>query len=135
MSWRAPRTGWRSSDPYLADDDARLRGNANVLRSWANRVCAPVDNTPLGNYSENDVLTVSAYNLVEQALATVAELVGPADYTPRKLAAGDPVWDAKDLNRLESVSATLYKRLEAADKNRRTLAFMMGGDGFNAALQ
>ncbi len=134
MSWQAPRTDWRQADAYLAEDDGRIRGNAAHLRGWANRVCAPMDRTPLGSYTSEDVLTVSAYNAVEAALAAVAGQVGPAGYTRRTLAPGSPVWDDGDLRRLEGLSAELYRRLQAAEKNRPLLDFVLGGEGWDAQL-
>ncbi len=134
MSWQTPKTNWRTQDAYLAADDGRIRGNADYLRAWANRICAPMDDSPLGQYGEEDVLTVSAYNAVENAVAAVCGEVGPADYAPRTLTAGGPVWDAADLRRLEGTCADLNRRLLSAEYCRPTLHFTLGGEGFDAKL-
>ena len=134
MSWQTPRTDWRASDAYLAADDGRIRGNAAFLRDWANRVCAPMDPAPLGSYGEAAVLTVRAYNAVEQALADVAAQTGPADYARRTFAPGSPVWDDADLRRLEELSAGLHRRLASAQANRPLLDFTLGGVGFDGEL-
>ena len=134
MSWQTPKTDWREQDAYLAADDGRIRGNAAYLRDWANRVCAPMDDGPLGQYSETDVLTVSAYNAVENAVAAVCEEVGPADYAPRALTAGGPVWDAADLRRLEGACAQANRRLRSGELCRPSLHFTLGGEGFDAKL-
>ncbi len=134
MSWQTPKTDWREQDAYLAADDGRIRGNAAYLRAWAGRVCAPMDDGPLGQYGETDVLTVSAYNAVENAVAAVCEEVGPADYAPRALTAGGPVWDAADLRRLEGACAQANRRLLSAELCRPSLHFTLGGEGFDAKL-
>ena len=116
MSWQTPFTTWSNGDRFTYEDMNRITGNINVLYPAANL---------REDYTQNDILTVSAYESLTDALNTVAQGAGITDTAPGYDGTADT------FNQLESMILAVYDRLALNLKQK--VANIYTGDGLYSA--
>lgn len=134
--WQTPKTDWTATDEFrLAPDYERIRGNLEHLQAWAARVAGRAELAPMPDEDIDGLPYPEFFNRVEENLAAVAGAVYPrAGYETRSFAAGKPVWDWRDLDRIEGMEEQICRDLRALESSLPGLAFLLGGGTFGAIL-
>lgn len=134
MSWITPKTNWKitlSSDDYLGDffnieDYNRIKGNIEYLVELANHlVSVPEadlgeDKTYIDNYYADE------FNALEDALESIAEALQKDIGNKPLFTDNGRFIDYAELNRIESATLELYKRINASVEGKAMLAFTLG---------
>ena len=134
--WQAPKTYWAATDEFrLEPDYERIRGNLEHLQAWAARIARRAELTPMPGERVDGLPYPEFFNRVEQNLAAVAAAVCPrASYETRSFTAGRPVWDWRDLDRIEGIEKQIGQDLQAMENSLPDLALLLGGGVFGAIL-
>ena len=132
MAWTEPKTAWTQTDSFLlCPDYERIRGNLLHLQRRAAAITEKPEYALMKDYTIQDVPLADFFNNVEQNLAALAAAVQTRpEYSTRTLAPGEPVWNWRDLERIEGMLLQIYKDLNAIEKGQHKLAFCLGGGVF-----
>lgn len=130
--WQTPKTDWQPGDEFrLAPDYERIRQNLEFLQAWAGRIARRAALEPMEPQEAGGLPYPEFFDKVEGNLAAVAAAVYPRQsYETRSFAAGKPVWDWRDLDRIEGMEQQLYQDLRAIESGLPGLAFLLGGGEF-----
>lgn len=137
MAWTTPKTDWKSTDSFDLDPDyVRIRGNILHLADIARRLYPTVPLANMADYTIADIPCADFFNAVDGNVDALLDgCFRPSRIVRgREYAANGRIWDADDLNRIESALAALYDILRAQENTRPVLAFTMGGDLFGACI-
>lgn len=128
-TWQPPKTNWQPGDAFCLDPDyARIRGNLLYLQAWAGRIARRAALEDMAQLEIRDIPYAEFFNTVERNLAAVAAAVYPRpDYQTRQLSAGKPVWDWRDLDRIEGMELQIWYDLTALEAGLQKLQFKLGG--------
>lgn len=135
MAWTEPKTDWKPADAFdLEPDYARIRGNILHLAGMARRLYPAIPLAELAEYTIADIPGADFFSAVDGNVDALLDGCFRPFRVPRgrEYAANGRVWNADDLNRIESALAALYDILRAQENTRPVLAFTMGGDLFGS---
>ena len=137
MAWVTPKTDWKSTDSFDLDlDYARIRGNILHLAGMKQRLYPAVPLADMADYTIADIPCADFFSAVDGNVDALLD----GCFRPRRIGRGREyavngnIWDADDLNRIESALAALYDILRAQENTRPVLAFTMEGDFFGACI-
>lgn len=131
MEWTTPKTDWKPADAFLlCPDYARIRGNILYLRRRARRFYPDPALADMALYSIADIPGAEFFARVDGNVDALLDGTFRPPHTERARAyrADGRVWNADELNRIESALGALHAVLAAQENTRPTLAFSMGGD-------
>lgn len=134
MSWITPKTDWKitlSSDEYLGDyfnvsDYNRIKGNIEYLAERAKSLVS-VPEVDLGEdktYTDN--YYADEFNALETALDEIADALLKDIGEPMTFFDNGVFIQASELNRIESATLELYKRINDSIEGKAMLAFTLG---------
>lgn len=134
--WTEPKTDWQRSDYFDLDPDyRRIRGNMLELHRRAKQLYSDFALPETVEYSIEQLPYLELFEGVEQSLAQLcAGTLARGWYSTRQLRENAPVWDWRDLNRIETIQRQLERDLCAAKRGRTPLQFRMGGGAFAAFI-
>ena len=128
MAWITPKTDWKSSDYFNADDYNRIKNNLLQLSYMVGTlyITTDLDGDVLPDATYIDRPSAYKLNQIELRLASLADLVG-ADF-------GDSVTFSDfglsirfdELNRIESASLDLYNMVKNQLSALPMLSFRLG---------
>lgn len=132
MAWVTPKTDWKAQDWFNIEDYWRITGNIRYLHEYAQALWPPFE---MGGTVAADIGEISSANMLNRVEEDIQRL---ADNTFRlaafeggkAFAANSPAWNWEDLNRIENNLLRLYYMLTGQARNRRVLAFELGGVQF-----
>ena len=139
-TWTTPKTDWVATDYFNWSDFNRIKNNLAYLHDEAEKVCPPfsVNSTSTSNItSYSYIWNPSDINKLEQDLTAIFNAVKYSDMgigTQKSFTYNGAFIDYKELNRIESASLEIYRRLENQVDGRThiavTLGFKLGGVQF-----
>lgn len=88
MAWITPKTDWSNGNRFTFDDMNRIAGNVNFLYPAANLKA---------DWTQNDMLTLSAWNDLLDALQTLIYASGVSASVPGSDMTGDTMNEVEDL--------------------------------------
>ncbi|MEG2022279.1 MAG: hypothetical protein RR087_10945 [Oscillospiraceae bacterium] len=127
--WITPKTNWTKDDTFdISPDYERIKGNILYLKAEAAKLYMPFALNSMADYSIMDLPHAEFFNNVENGLKAIYDNTFKRNsYIARTLVANAPVWDWRDLNRIESMSAQIYADFTAQSLAKPKLKFMLGG--------
>lgn len=130
--WITPKTTWTAQDWFNIEDYRRITGNIRFLHAYAQTLWPAFELGGTVAVELGQIPTPNLHNRVEDDIQRLADnTFRLADFEDGKLfIINRPAWDWKDLNRIESNLLKLYYMLTGQDRNRRRLAFELGGVQF-----
>ena len=127
MAWITPKTDWVATDPITYVDYNRIVNNLKYIQELCTKLYK-LSITNLGSdQTENDIPYADMLNNIEICLTNINQ----ASYNfnigrEKTFSANSPYIDYNELNRVESVTLTLYEWLDAQKVNIPTLSFTLG---------
>lgn len=137
MAWVTPKTDWQRSDIFLPQRDyMRIYGNILHLEKEAAELYEPFFLTPMLPACDDLLPVRDFFAFPDINTDIIMDCTFRPENTPhaREYLANGKVWDADDLNRIESAHLALHNIFDAQRKARPALAFTLGGDIFAAYL-
>lgn len=135
--WIQPKTDWKPADSFeLSADYARIRGNILHLQEMARELYLPFELAQMKEYGPEDFAFAEFFaNVDGNADALLDACWRPArQQRARDYRANGRIWNADDLNRIESGLLRLYRAMCAQKAARQRLAFRLGGGIFAAGI-
>lgn len=130
-NWITPKTCWQPQDTFCLDPDyQRIRQDLLWLARRGAAIYALPPLPPLAQPTIQDVPDADFFNHVEQALGCLSARSPRPIQPPPPLHAGDPVWNWRDLSRIEQALQALYHEYQQTQTAQPMLAFTLGGDLF-----
>lgn len=140
MEWMTPKTDWKITydengnylgDYFEAEDYKRMKNNLLVLKEKGEGVFSAMRIPELPDVTIRSYGYASYINAIEESLKVLVESSIDIGLPKTK------VWSANssaplysDLNRIESMMASLYELFNMAESGRVKLSFEMGGSEF-----
>ncbi|MEG2924509.1 MAG: hypothetical protein RR848_08565 [Oscillospiraceae bacterium] len=127
--WITPKTNWTKDDAFdISPDYERIKGNILHLKGEAAKLYLPFTISDMADYSIMALPHAEFFNNVENGLKAIyGNTFKRNSYTTRTLVANSPVWDWRDLNRIEGISAQIYTDFVAQSLAKPKLKFQLGG--------
>lgn len=127
--WIEPKTDWRETDKFLAEDYNRIKNNIYYLWEKACEAFPRFSIQDMGEDMEEESIwwDVFKFNAFEENLESINFHTFFQDIGMRQTFYVNGVfikWD--ELNRIESMSLKMKKVIEAAEDSRFRLAFRLG---------
>ncbi len=139
MSWVTPKTNWYgrtdedgnyTGDRFNASDINRIKNNLEYLRDYAIQLYKEFNIDSLGvDRSPSDYFYADEINTLENNLKTISENTTKQQYEVTPYSPNGNTMTYADLNRLESMTLSIYERLRNQYEGRRTLTFNFGIKG------
>ena len=128
MAWITPKTDWVATDPITYVDYNRIINNLKYIQDLCKSMYNQLVNTNLGaDQIESDVPYADMLNNIENCLDNINRVSYNFNIGRKKsYSANRPYIDYNELNRVESVTLTLYEWLDAQKVNIPTLSFTLG---------
>lgn len=146
MAWETPKTDWSASydetglfigDFFNVEDYNRIKNNLVYLRDLAAQLIYDMPDVTVGADKtvpdgdnpdfDNDNFFADEINLIEDALETIDENIGWADFGEKQTFYDNGRFiDAEELNRIESATLELYEVIENSIAKRQRLSFRLG---------
>ena len=117
MAWQTPKTDWANGNRFTYSDMNRITGNINTLYPAANLK---------DDWAQNDILTVTAWSSVLNALQALIVTSGLSASIPGDAMTGDTMNEVEDLTQRLSDRIELNLAQEVAN-------IYSGDDLFSAA--
>ncbi len=137
MAWLTPKTDWRRTDVFLPlRDYMRIRGNILHLTHEAAVLYAPFALAPMMPAADDVLPFLDFFENPDRNTDRLMDSTFRPENAPRarNYVANGRVWDAADLNRMESAHLALKAAFDAQKNARPVLAFTLGGDLFVPSL-
>ncbi len=137
MAWLTPKTDWRRTDVFLPlRDYMRIRGNILHLAGEAAALYAPFALAPMTPAADDVLPFLDFFENPDRNTDRLMDSTFRPENAPRarNYIANGRVWDAADLNRMESAHLALHTAFAAQKNARPVLAFTLGGDLFVPSL-
>ncbi|MEG2501249.1 MAG: hypothetical protein RSA78_09300 [Oscillospiraceae bacterium] len=127
--WQTPKTNWTKDDTFdILPDYERIKGNILHLKAEAAKLYMPFALNSIDDYSMAAVAHAEFFNNVENDLKAIYNNTFKRNaYTARTLVANSPVWDWRDLNRIEGIILQIYTDFAAQSLAKPKLKFQLGG--------
>ena len=128
MTWQTPKTNWRTTDAFTAEDCTRIQHNLSVLAALARQMYTGVPTVPMPPVTAASVCTQALLNRMEQnAAALAAHTFDPGIPATKQWQANGASPTAAELNRIEHTALLLYGVLTAQRQALPKLSFALGG--------
>ncbi len=137
MAWLNPKTDWQRTDVFLPlRDYTRIRDNIRHLAQQAAVLYAPVPLAPMPDAADDLLPFCDFFENPDRNTDRLMDATFRPETIPRArdYAPNGSVWDAADLNRIESAHLALHTAFAAQKNTRPMLAFTLGGDLFVPSL-
>ncbi|MEG0764209.1 MAG: hypothetical protein RR424_10345 [Oscillospiraceae bacterium] len=127
--WITPKTNWTKDDTFdISPDYERIKGNILHLKAEAAQLYLPFSINNMSDYSIKSLPYEEFFNNVENGLKAIYDNTFKRNsYTSKTFIANATVWDWRDLNRIEGVTAQIYVDFMAQSLAKPKLKFMLGG--------
>lgn len=134
--WTTPKISWKATDSFmLTPDYDRVWGNMQHLHSMAQRLYPAFALSSPGAYTIDGLPYLEFFEGVETNLQGLYDgTFKRRDYASRVMRENGPVWDFRDLNRIESILEQLYRDMQTQEVAKPKLSFRMGGGAFAALI-
>ncbi len=136
MAWLQPKIKWEKEDCFcISPDYERIRGNLLYLQKNAAAITTMPEYSKMKDYTVQDVPLADFFNSVERNLQAVAQAVQDHEqYRTKIFSPNDPVWDWRDLERIEQMQLQIYMDLKAIKNGQQQLRFSLGGGVFGSYI-
>lgn len=130
--WITPKTNWQVTDSFmLTPDYERIRGNMQHLHGMAQRLYPAFGLLSMADYTIEGLPYVEFFDSVEINLQKLYDgTFKRRDYSNRVMRENGPVWDFRDLNRIEGILQQAYSDMLTQEATKSVLSFRMGGGAF-----
>ncbi|MEG0178413.1 MAG: hypothetical protein RR573_10320 [Oscillospiraceae bacterium] len=127
--WITPKTNWTKDDTFdISPDYERIKGNILYLKAEAAQLYLPFSINIMADYSIKSLPYENFFNNVENGLRAIYDnTFKRSTYFSKRFIENAPIWDWRDLNRIESMSAQIYADFTAQSLAKPRLKFQLGG--------
>ena len=135
MAWVTPKTNWTNEDRFNLDPDyARIKGNIEYLIELSKTIYGDYDAPALENASVNGFPKASFFNnVVDATKAMLSKCYSPVGTRSMRSYIGNGVvWNASELNAIETNHLLLYRAFNSQKAGIRRLQFVLGGAKFGS---
>ncbi|MEG2501063.1 MAG: hypothetical protein RSA78_08340, partial [Oscillospiraceae bacterium] len=104
--WITPKTNWTKDDTFnISPDYERIRGNILYLKAEAVKLYLSFTLNVMADYAMTDLPYAEFFNNVEDNLRLIYDKTYKrVNYSTRALRINEPIWDWRDLVRIESMT-------------------------------
>ena len=130
MAWITPKTNWANGDRFNLDPDYnRIKGNIEYLIALSKTMYSDYDTTALEAADIMSFPKASFFNnVVNSTQAILSNCYSPiGTRSMRSYVSNGIVWNASELNAIESNHLLLYHALTGQKSGIRRLQYTLGG--------
>lgn len=130
MAWVTPKTNWANNDRFNLDPDYnRIKGNIEYLIELSKTLYPDYDAPTLETPSITGFPKVSFFNnVVDATRAILSNCYSPKGArSMRSYVSNGVVWNAAELNAIESNHLLLYEAITGQKSGIRRLEYTLGG--------
>lgn len=127
--WITPKTDWTKDDTFdISPDYERIKSNILHLKAEAAQLYLPFSINNMSDYSIKSLPYEDFFNNVENGLRAIYDNTFKCStYFSKTFIENAPVWDWRDLNRIESIILQIYTDFAAQSLAKPRLKFQLGG--------
>ena len=132
------KTYWQNGEEFsITEDFNRIKNNISSIHDLAERIFGSIPYQAIPEKTFSDFYFVDDCNNIEKNLQAIIDAINiPNLFKPTKELMGNvPIWDAKDINRIESTTLAIRNYLTNANKLPVVLATTLGGTIFDGKLK
>ena len=129
MAWMEPKTNWKSTDYFNAEDYNRIIGNLAYLKGYACALVKKFELVDMGaEKTYSDFIYAREINAIEDNLETInlkTYVMNIGEKVVYRDNGNTPLYS--EFNRMENAMLRLYEEMQVQKANLPRLAFILGG--------